>query len=365
MKASGWLRALWVLAPCCYVFGCERPDWDTSPDVPVATAGTPSVGAAGTGGQPCRIDSTVGTSPIFAKHTLLSSAPARSELYAYVSDAEAAELRTSRRLLPKPDTSGTGTNPAVQVRLSQVQIGASPNEASLIAAMVQRFKNVRTTWPNAFALRLLEHPGTEHMNPVRIVLRPEAWIGRLSDNHFTVADLKNQLVTTEQAQASPERIAAIYVLMSPSVSGGVACDRGFRELSLGNEGMVESWSLGSQEIATQLDSEIASLTNLFDVSRACGSVDRGNGMTFQGFTVCTTWATFGAVTEYSSYGWSLAKPTELYKPSAQNLVSLIDALDGDRFEIDPFVVEPEPPSAGEGGAAGAGGESGGGAGGAP
>lgn len=364
MKVSGWLRALWVLAPTCYVFGCERPDWDVSPNVPVATAGSMSVSVAGTGGQPCRIDSSVGPSPIFAQQTLLSSAPARAELYAYVSDAEAAQLRSSRKLLPVPDTSASPTNPAVQVRLSQVQLGASSNEASLIAAMVQRFKNVRTTWPNAFALRLLEHPGTEHMNPVRIVLRQEAWVGRLSDNRFTVVDLKNQLVTTEQALANPERIAAIYVLMSPSVSGGVACERGFRELSLGNEAMVESWSLGSQEIANRLDSEIAALTALFDVARACGSVDRGS-MTFQGVTVCSTWSTFGAVTEYSSYGWSLAKPTELYKPSAQNLVSLIDALDGDRFDVDPFVVEPEMTSGGTSGAGGAGGESGSGAGGAP
>ena len=70
-----------------------------------------------------------------------------------------------------------------------------------------------------------------------------------------------------------------------------------------------------------------------------------------------TWSSFSSATEYLAYQWALSTPVEPYKPSPQNLASLIQALQDDRFEPDPFIVRPDPPpSTGAGGEAGAGGE---------
>jgi hypothetical protein len=351
MTASGWLRAFWVLAPVFSAFACDRPGWELSDTAPVAGASTFGGSSAGSEAEPCNIDTPLGASPIFAARTVLHNSPARPVVWAYVSDGEAARLRTDRKLLQAP-APGAAV-PAVQTRLTQALNRALPSQTAFLSTVLQRFGTVRPTWPNLFALRLLEHPGSEHMNPVRIVLRENAWIGRLSGDDLTLVDLKNQLVTPDQAKANPERIAAIYVLMAPGVAPSISCEEGFRELSLGNESMVESWSLASDEALTQLDADILALTELFKVARPCTTVGQG-GMTFQGSTVCTSWQAFGAFTEYTAYAWSLAKPSELYKPTAQNLNTLVEALERDRFEVDPFVVEPAMSS---GGTVGVGGES--------
>jgi hypothetical protein len=111
----------------------------------------------------------------------------------------------------------------------------------------------------------------------------------------------------------------------------------------------------------RLNSDIDALNAFFKVARPCTNFDRG-GMTFQAFTVCQAWQYFDPGREYSAYQWALSNPVELYKPTPQNLGSLVQALQDDRFEPDPFVVvSPEVVGVGgEGGAAGsaAGGASG-------
>jgi hypothetical protein len=358
MIALRWSKVVYFcISGCAALFACERPDFQLSDTAPVAgLGGTPS----SVGGMPadeCAIDRSKGPSPIFAGQTLLNASPARSEVYAYVSDAEAQSLRTSGTLFPPLPVNTTPTTPAVLTRLNGLLNTASPAGKSLIQELQQRFKRVRSTWPNPWALRLVNHPGSEHMNPVHIVLRDEAWIGRISDGSLAIMDLKNQIVATDAAALEPHRVAAIYFVASPQTSAGVSfasCEDGFRDFSLANEGMVLSWSLGTTEILERLTGDMQLLTELLAVSRGCSSVDKA-GMTFHSYTVCNTWTSFAALTEYSAYGWALATPAELYKPNLQNLVSLVDALKNDRFEPDPFVVRPEPSSAGGSGSGGAGG----------
>ena len=134
-----------------------------------------------------------------------------------------------------------------------------------------------------------------------------------------------------------------------------------REIALGSEAMVQEWSLGTRAILTRLDDDIELLLSLFEVSRKCTGFDRGG--TFRATTVCQTWQSFSSATEYLAYQWSLATPVEPYKPTPQNLASLIQALQEDRSGPDAFVVKPEPPpELGAGGSGGEGGEGGGAAG---
>jgi hypothetical protein len=360
MTRSRWLRAFVLLVPSgAALFACERPDWQLSDTAPVVgTAGSATAGSTATPTNECAIDSIKGATPIFAPQAVLNTSPARRDLFAYVSDAEAAALRSSRTLFPPLAAGATAPTPQVLARLRSALSSASPAGQTLIQALEQRYQRTLSTWPNPWALRLVEHPGSEHMNPVHIVLRENAWIGRISDGSLVVMDLKNQLVGLDIAVLSPERIAAIYFVVSPKAVSFASCEDGFRDISLGNEGMVESWSLGTTEILDRLDVDVNALTELFGVTRSCSTVDKP-GMTFHSNTVCSVWASFGAVTEYSAYGWALSNPVELYKPDRQNLLSLVDAIKNDRFEPDPFVVKPAPAAAGgsggSGGASGAGG----------
>ncbi|MES1189125.1 MAG: hypothetical protein ABUL60_35240 [Myxococcales bacterium] len=372
-RPSRWLRRLALLGPCALATGaCERPQFSYSNDVPVvgngassSFGGSFSSSGSFTGGStptdPCALDRSVSGTPIFAKEAISNQLPVRPELYAQLTDTEVTALRQGGSLLPPLPV------PPVASTLSQVLNATLSSTTELRKPLIQkllaRFKSTRTLWPNPWALRLVDHPSSEHMNPVQIVLNPNAWVVRIFDGGPpTIVDVKNNLVSIDEATAAPERIAAVYYVWDDRLPGNSTsqCESGRREIALGNEAMVDSFSIGTPEILARLTSDIADLTSFFNVVRPCASVERGSG-TFRSFTVCQTWHFFDASTEYSAYQWALSSPTESYKPKTQNLAILIDALKNDRFEPDPFVGTP-PPTVNEGGAGGAGGA---GAGGAP
>jgi hypothetical protein len=355
------------------VAACERPEYTYSDDVPVvgtgarsSFAGTGSTGKAGsvtTGGtapiDPCALDRAANGTPIFAKQAVSNQLPVRPELYAQLTDDEVVALKNGGSLLP------AAPNPPVTSTLTSV-LTATKNASTelrkpLLDELLKRFKTTRALWPNPWALRLIDHPGTEHMNPVQVVLKKGAWVVRIFEGGPpTIVDVNNGIVSIDDALKAPQNIAAVYYVYDDRLAGNstAQCESGRRELALGNEAMVESISIGTPEILARLNSDIEDLTSFFNVVRPCASVERGSG-TFRSFTVCQTWHFFDASTEYSAYQWALSTPMELYKPKTQNLASLVDALKNDRFDPDPFVTEPHPvPSGGgEGGAGGAGGAS--------
>jgi hypothetical protein len=345
---------------------CDRPDWQLSDTAPVVGRAGSATGTAGTpAAEACLLDSSKGAMPVFWGQTVLNANTARREVYAYVNDAEAALLRESKTLFWSDSQSALRS--AVSSLLSARLNSASAEQKPLLEALERRFKNPRSSWPNLWALRLVKNPGSEHMNPVRIVFREDAWFGRITDKlQPVIVDGKNQIVSPQDAALEPERVAALFVVATPQTLGATFnCEQGFRDFAIPDERMIESWSLGTPEILERLDADVRLLTDLFGVVRSCSTVDKA-GMTFHS-TVCNAWSSFGAATEYMAYGWSLANPAELYKPTAQNLLGLVDALESDRFEPDPFVVQPDRNAAGggAGGSAGAGGAGGtGGAGGA-
>jgi hypothetical protein len=354
------------------VAACDRPEYSYSDDVPIA--GSPSsfggtfggvTAGSSTGGttpmETCGLD-RVGGTPALAKQAISHSLPARPDVYLQLTDAEAAELKKTRTLLPATPPPAGGS--ALVNLLNQVVITASASQRSLLMQLVARFKVTRATWPNPWALRLIDHPGSEHMNTVRITFKKDALIVRIVEGLPAVSDVNNATVPLEVAAAAPERVAAIYYVLDARTPGSAtSCENGKRELALGNEAMVEEFSLGTPEILARVDADILALTALFDAARPCSNFDRGDGMTFHASTVCTAWSYFDALSEYSAYQWSLSNPMELYKPTPQNLSNLVAALELDRLAPEPFVAAPNPipyvdPTAPVGGAGGEGGAGG-------
>lgn len=363
------------------LLACDRPDYSYSPDLPINGTGASPVGVAGSGivgtggsfttggvpsgGDACTLDRPT-TTPAFSKQTISNQLPARRSVYLQMTDEEVEALKATGALLPPP-TDPPKTTP-LRSLLMQLQATASDARKPLVQELIKRFPVTRPTWPNAWALRLVEHPGSQHMNPVRLTFKPNAWIVRILDGSPAIVDLDNAIVTISSATAEPERLAAIYYVADDRSPGALAtCETGKRELALGNPSMVEEFSVGTEEILKQIGADIAALELLFNAARPCSSVDR-NGMTFHAFTVCQTWRFFDASTEFLAYQWALVNPVEAYKPTPQNLATLIQALKDDRFEPEPFVGTPVPTlgeagaaaggAGGEGGAADAGGEGG-------
>lgn len=350
---------------------CERPDYTYSDDVPIndgsgafgsfaggrtSTAGSFTGGGSGPS-NPCALDSSVKAAPIFAKQAVSNQLPVRSELYAQLTDSEVQALKNGGSLLPEPTMPTTPSTLSVVLNAALNATSTTELRRPLIHELLTRFKSTRTLWPNPWALRLIDHPGTQHMNAVRVVLKKDAWVVRLFEGGPpTIVDVNNGIVSIDDAIAHPERIAAVYYVYDDRTPGNsiAQCESGKRELALGNEAMVEEFSIGTPEILERLNSDIDALTAFFNVARPCASVERGTG-TFHTFTVCQTWHFFDASTEYSAYQWALANPVELYKPKTQSLATLIDALQNDRFEPDPFVGTPRPSTSmgGEGGMGGA------------
>jgi hypothetical protein len=366
-------RAWWLLAALAVAIACDRPEYSYSPDIPViggvgaignfpssggssvvTTAGTTSVGGSSLP-QACTVDSPV-ASPTFSKQVVSNQLPARQDLYVQLTDDELVAFKRSGNLLPDAPSTPATASPLSNL-LGQLLSSASDLRRPLVQELINRFKVTRATWPNPWTLRLVDHVGSEHMNPVRIHLKDDAWIARIVDGTLAIVDVKNAIVSVTAATAAPQRIAAIYYTTDDRIPGAVAsCDTGKRELALGNEAMVESYSLGTTDILNRMNSDIAALEALFMVSRPCALVDKG-GVSFRSYTVCQTWRFFDASTEYLAYQWALSNPSDLYKPTSQNLATLIEALKNDRFEPDPFVGAP---GTGFSGGAGAGGDGGGG-----
>jgi hypothetical protein len=378
-----WARRIVLLGPFFLAMGaCERPQYTYADDVPInnSMGASTSFGFGGSfstagsvisGGSvaldPCAFDRVDNGQPIFTAQALSNQQPARAEVYAELTDEEVIALEAGGSLIPpqpQPQPQPPVTSPLTSV-LMQLLNATTELNRPLVQQLLARFKNTRATWPNPWALRLVDHPGSEHMNPVRIAFKKDAWIARLVGGSPEVVDLDNAVVSIDAATAEPGRIAAIYYIVDGRTAGfGTAqCETGKRELALGNEAMVESFTIGSAEILARLNSDIDALNGLFKVARKCSTFDKGP-QTFQAYTVCTTWSFFDASTEYSAYQWSLGTPVEQYKPTPQNLANLIQALQDDRFEPAPFVGVP-PQSMGAGGAGGEGGASAAGAGGDP
>lgn len=368
MKRS-WLSSLLLFSvpTLAALAACDRQEWTVVDSANFSGASSsggssivggfgPVAGSVSSGGvvtEPCLISGVVGGAPIFSGQTLNNQFPARAELFTLVDDEEAAALRAGAGLISSvPDS----VDPPELVRLlQQAMTTATVSRATLLQYLLAHFERSRSTWPNPWALRLVDHPATEHMNAVRIVLRDDAWVARIIDSSLAILDTKNGLVSMEQALDQPERIAAVYYSSAQGVSGGGLgpCTDGHRTFALGNEAMIEEWSLGTSEILTRLDADLELLGKFFNVARPCPTAD---STPFNNSTACQAWLTSNVSTELTAYQWALAWPVELYRPTAQNLANLSMALEADRFEPDPYIVSQALGGAGgDASAAGAGG----------
>jgi hypothetical protein len=125
------------------------------------------------------------------------------------------------------------------------------------------FLKARFAWPAAWAT-LLGWPGEKYGTElIEVRLKPEAWIAmfRTSTATWEVRDLKGTVIANDELLKRPDRIAAVHFVHDavgpPGTAPGARVRVGegreaYREYVLCNESMIESWSVGTQSIATEI-----------------------------------------------------------------------------------------------------------------
>ncbi len=307
-------------------------------------------GAVGTFVPPCVLPPS--TDPVFKSQALISRLPAVREFYSWTTDEQAAALRTDQVLFSKSEQADAGPGYAFTYLSQFVSSASDPDqqdqEVQLAAVLTgDLFAKKRYAWSEPWSTRM-GWPGEDYGNNLlRIVLKPEAWLVVVDNGQFMVLDLDNMQVAISDALASPERIGAI-LFVKASAAGGPICNgsftngaNGYREFILGNLGMVEEWSLGTQQIRDRLQSNISDLTRFFGLMRDCPVVLSAQQWNAQ--AVCSWNEELDGTNEIFTYEQSLAIPSEYYIPEPAQIAALIETLQGDLFEPDPLIVNPGSP----------------------
>jgi hypothetical protein len=280
--------------------------------------------------------------PVFTYQMVRNQAPAARVLYSWTTEEQVAELRETEVLLSMSESSdGSGKGFAFEVIQGVANATDAPG-SSIAQDILTRFDKVRYAWPHPWATRL-GWPGESYGNQLlRIVLKPESWIARVSYYGVSVFDLDNQEVPLDQAELTPERIGAVYFIKDES-AGGPSCgtflggSNGYREFILGNPEMIEEWSVSTEEIRERIESDIELLGLFLERTRACPPTIAGD---FNASVVCA-WNPPFFGDEVSVYLQALSQPSDLYVPHAAELAGLIQTLENDLFEPNPLVVTSE------------------------
>jgi hypothetical protein len=312
----------------------------------IVTGGTGGAGGIELATMPC-LPVDAGT-PIFAGQSVMADGPAPRELYSWTTPEQVSEIRATGQLLTRTEREGLGAGFAITL-LEQTALGGTDPGWRALAALLTSdpFAKARYTWPHPWATRM-GWPGETYGNQLlRLVLRAEAWLVRFEAATLSVEALDGTPVQIADALAHPERIAGFYFVKDWSV-GGPECGsfigggNGYREFVIGNEGMIEEWSLGTEVIAARLEADIANLQAFFERMRSCPEVA---DPTTWGALVGCSWPSsrFGTDSDQGAYEAALAMASPAYLPAPAELAALIDTLSGDLFDpTDPLVVSPEP-----------------------
>jgi hypothetical protein len=359
-KNLGALAGLVFGSAACSAAPSESPPVFVGPDFEVAggasigpSTGPSEGGAAGaTGidggfgiGVTCTLPQV--SDPVFGAQTFSDLTPARPELFAWATDEQAAALRKDQVLFPP----STHTDPVAATLQGLQGFTVNGDMTGQVATILSAsLGSARVAWPEPWAVRIGPQGEDPGKNLIRIVLKPEAWVAVVENGTIEVLDMQNERVQLADAAAAPERLGAI-VHQRDGHEGGPTCNVaavvpgtsvGFREFLVSNLGMVQEWSLGTEQIRAHLESNIDDLSKFLARTRPCPN--QTEQLSWNEQVVCSWRDTIlGDVSEMSVYQQALASPTSDYFDAPPQLSALIDKLQGDLFEPDPLVVTPGSP----------------------
>jgi hypothetical protein len=294
-------------------------------------------GASGSAGMPA-------FPPLFEDQVVDNAAPARRTLYSWTVPEQIEALRRDRVVLTTAEQQGKGRGYAFTL-LDSFAAGGTLPEHELMTVLSASFEKIRYAWPHPWATRM-GWPGEDYGSElVRMVLKPEAWLAHFyEDGTFGVYDLENRPVPIEDALATPERIAAIYFVKTTFVDYGSfsECSGGYREFIVGNEAMIEEWSVGTEEMRAVLVADAERMEAL--LSRIRETPIDAYGARFSMDVPCLWLHPPPEMpSEADAYLHALALPSPYYQPTPANIAAIAETLRASLFEPNPLVVSAESP----------------------
>ena len=179
-------------------------------------------------------------------------------LYTWTTADQIAELRTTKRLLTREESPANGVSYFEQY-LHRLAV-----RGDAIAKLLDTttFAKSRFAWPAPWATS--GGMGAEQWGDrlIRVTLKSEAIVLAVSSRTgtLTARNLDNRAVPLDLVMQHPERIGAVY-FEAPQ----------YREMVLCNEWIMAHWSVGTQDIADEVEAEARS------TRRSPPSCARGSG----------------------------------------------------------------------------------------
>ncbi len=198
-------------------------------------------------------------SDVLAGYKVTNKDYARRTLYTWTSDAQIDELLKTGVLLSRTESPTSGKS--FYDRKVEERWMAGDKLAALLRAPA--FLKARFAWPAAWAT-LLGWPGETYGGQlVQVTLKPDAWILllRTAVAGWEARDVNGAAVAIEQVMKRPDRIAAVHFVhddvappsgTAPARAGGPDGREAYREYVLCNESMIESWAVGTDQVASEI-----------------------------------------------------------------------------------------------------------------
>jgi hypothetical protein len=210
--------------------------------------------------EPAQRDPAAQAAAALARDALHHTRFARATLYTWTTADQIEQLRKTGQLLVRDESPASGASYLDQVLFALAQRG----EPVATLLYTTTFARMRFAWHAAWATRdgwPREQYGDQL---IRITLRPEAVIVSLftATGTFEARNLRDETVPLASVLANPSQIAAIYFVSDARTAAARGLPRPnatFRELALCNEAMIESWQVGTAELAHELEQEASAL----------------------------------------------------------------------------------------------------------
>jgi len=281
-------------------------------------------------------------SPVFAPQVFSDLLPARAELYSWATDEDAAEMRRNHALLPS-------LMPGDAIGTALLGLSGNGSAAAQVATILNAtLATARSAWPEPWAVRVGPHGEDLGRNLLRIVLKPEAWVAVIEHGTVEVLNMQNERLSLSDTAAAPERFGAIFHAQDGDESGQgcgaspLAGNAFFREVLVGNLGMVQEWSLGTQQIHDHLLANVAQLSEFLARTRPCP--DQTQPLAWGQQVVCNWQDGIPDITtEQAAYQQAVAIATPDYFDAPAALGAMVDRLQGARLDLDPLLVTPGSP----------------------
>jgi hypothetical protein len=268
-----------------------------------------------------------------------SYGPVPPTVWSWTTEEQATEIRRDKILFTRESSATLGRGYLFDI----LELRAAKGDAAAARLVGAELAKGRFGWGNPWATaRGATANETYGRELLKIEMRPDTWYARVRTAYPEIlfVDAAGNLIDNEIALASFDRVGGILFDHDKELAG--ACSTGwgggglaYREIYVGNESRVATFSHRTSDILETLDANIAELEAFG------GWLKSAQPTLFQWpCDASNEWSTESANTSLERYLASLAFATGQYRPTSDNIDAIVAALRAARFAPDPFTHSP-------------------------